>query len=164
MGLTNAPPPPPPFCLLPAVRPPARPPARFHPQSPHISLNTFATPSHTSLSSCTYHLLYCYIQHLFPYTVDVLFFVGTNFRGQLSPNQFAGIQIRATSKAWKSSFYYNYQHISSVKIRNHISILYYYPPPFSTPCLPCLPPPSIVLPSSLVASGSPYLRVRAWTS
>ena len=32
------------------------------------------------------------------YTVDVLSFAGTYFRGQLSPNQFAGINIRATSK------------------------------------------------------------------
>ena len=31
------------------------------------------------------------------YTVDVLFFAGTNFRGRLSPNQLAGIKIRATS-------------------------------------------------------------------
>ena len=30
-------------------------------------------------------------------TVDVLFFAGTYFRGQLSPKQFAGIKIRATS-------------------------------------------------------------------
>ena len=32
-----------------------------------------------------------------PYSVDVLFFAGNYLRGQLSPNQFAGIQICATS-------------------------------------------------------------------
>ena len=33
------------------------------------------------------------------YTVDVLYFAGTYFRGQLSPNQFAGIQICATRRS-----------------------------------------------------------------
>ena len=31
------------------------------------------------------------------YIVDVLIFAGTYIRGQLSPTQFAGIKIRATS-------------------------------------------------------------------
>ena len=42
---------------------------------------------------------------MWPYTADVLFFAGTYFRGQLIPNQFVGIQIRATSTGMRHIYF-----------------------------------------------------------
>ena len=58
---------------------------------------------------------------LFANTVDVLFFAGTYFRGQLSPNQFTSIKIRATRRSPQYSFHCVFQ-FAGINIRcDHVT-------------------------------------------
>ena len=68
------------------------------PEYPGTSANLFEQVNLITLFR--YKYIYIYI-----YTVDVLFFAGTYFRGQLSPNQFAGIKMHATSTVCDISWY-----------------------------------------------------------